>query len=148
LRGAVSEVIGITRREETIADAIKVGAIDRGTVSLEEGVCEADVVVIASPVKTILPLYRQMMPYLKPGALVTDVGSTKWEICHSIWSLGAKDHVFIGGHPMAGSEREGVLAADPYLFQNAVYVVTPPQSERPGDRAGAYDGAVAQLIAL
>lgn len=123
--GVVSEVIGIARRDETIAEAISVGAIDRGTLSLHEGVATADVVIIAAPVRSIVDLYKAMQPALKAGCIVSDVGSTKREICRAIWSIENDHHTFIGGHPMAGSEKEGVLAADPYLFQNAVYVLTP-----------------------
>ena len=125
--GAASEVIGVARRPETIQEAQSVGAIDRGTLDLAEGVREADVVILAAPVLSIVPLYRSLRPYLKPETIVSDVGSTKESICRTIWSEGAGAGLFIGGHPMAGSEREGVLAADPYLFQNAPYVLAPPE---------------------
>lgn len=127
MSGVINEVIGISRRSETIDRAVRAGAIDRGTLDLSEGVSDADVVIIASPVNSIVPLYKEMRASLKPGAVVSDVGSTKSVICESIWATGAGEHTFIGGHPMAGSERAGVSAADPYLFENAVYVITPPK---------------------
>lgn len=123
--GAVAEVVGVTRRPETIAEAVAAGAIDRGTVDLAEGVRDADVVILAPPVRSIVPLYRAVRPHLRPGAVVSDVGSTKAEICRSIWALGDGSELFVGGHPMAGSERAGVAAADPYLFQNAPYILVP-----------------------
>lgn len=126
-RGVVREIVGVARRQKTIDEALAVGAIDWGTLSLEEGVKNADVVVLATPVETIAPLYLQMEPHLKEGALVTDVGSTKSELCHAIWSNETGRALFIGGHPMAGSEKEGVLAADPYLFENAPFVFVPPK---------------------
>ncbi|MBO2520462.1 MAG: prephenate dehydrogenase/arogenate dehydrogenase family protein [Firmicutes bacterium] len=122
--GAVSEVVGVARRAETIDEALALGAIDRGTLDLEEGVREADVVILAPPVRSIVPVYRALQPYLKPGAVVSDVGSTKGEICRAIWSSGGEER-FVGGHPMAGSERDGVRAADPYLFENAPYILVP-----------------------
>src|SRR5690606_15728716 len=110
--GAASEVIGIARRAQTIEEAVRVGAVDWGTLDLAQGVKEADVVILAPPVAAIVPLFRALRPHLKPGAVVSDVGSTKEEICRTIWQEGTEDALFIGGHPMAGSEREGVLAAD------------------------------------
>lgn len=123
---AVREVVGVVRRPETIAEALSVGAIDRGTLSLADGVSGADVVVVATPVRSIAPLVQEMAPHLRPGAVVTDVGSTKGELCRAIWNSLGEEICFVGGHPMAGSERDGVLAADPYLFQNAPYVIVPP----------------------
>lgn len=122
---AVSEVIGVARRPETIEEAVRAGAVDWGTLDLAEGVREADVVILAPPVAAIVPLFRALKPHLKPGAIVSDVGSTKEAICRTIWQE-AQGTLFIGGHPMAGSERAGVLAADPYLFQNAPYILVPP----------------------
>ena len=125
-RGAAAEVVGVTRREETIAEAINVGAIDRGTTDPIEGVRDADVVVVATPVGLIAPMVKTIAPALKPGCIVTDVGSTKSVVCREIWANVEGPYVFIGGHPMAGSEKAGVLAADMYLFQNAPYVLVPP----------------------
>lgn len=129
--GAASEVIGIARRAQTIEEAVRVGAVDWGTLDLAQGVKEADVVILAPPVAAIVPLFRALRPHLKPGAVVSDVGSTKEEICRTIWQEGTEDALFIGGHPMAGSEREGVLAADPYLFENAPYILVPPEDAPP-----------------
>lgn len=124
--GAVREVVGVARRAETLAEAIRLGAIDRGTLHPEEGAEGADVVVIATPVRTIVPVAEAIQKCLKPGAVVTDVGSTKAWVCEAVWRAYGEDALFIGGHPMAGSERAGVGAADPYLFQNAPYVLVPP----------------------
>ncbi len=133
-RGVVSEVVGVARREESIAEAQEVGAVDHGTLSLAEGVKDADVVVVATPVRTIVSTALSIKRHLKPGAVVTDVGSTKAWLCHEIWRHYRTDALFIGGHPMAGSERAGVTAADPYLFQNAPYILVPSQVESPHQR--------------
>ena len=63
---------------------------------------------------------------LKPGCIITDVGSTKASIAECASQLALQDAYFIGGHPMAGSERSGVGAASTVLFENAYYVLTPP----------------------
>lgn len=128
--GPACEVIGVARRDETLAEAIGAGAIDRGTLAPAEGVAGADVVVVCTPVAMIVPMLQEIAPYVPQDAVVTDVGSTKQHICGAAWESFRQGPLFIGGHPLTGSEREGVLAGDPYLFQNAVYVLTPPPDPR------------------
>lgn len=127
----VRRVIGIVRRPEAVEEVVAVGACDEATLDLAAGVAEADVVVVCTPVTTIVPTVQRLMPHVRPGCIVTDAGSTKRQICGALWQSCRDDVIFIGGHPMAGSEREGVQAADPYLFQNAVYVLTPPPCVNP-----------------
>jgi len=118
------KIIGIDR-QEIIEKAITRGAIDEGTVNLEEGIKEADIVIIATPVKTILNILTQISPFLKKGCLVTDTGSTKQQIVQKANKILSKNIFFIGGHPMAGSEECGIDSADPYLFQDKTYILTP-----------------------
>ncbi len=127
--GISRSIIGISR-EETLKLAADIGAIDDGYPysQLAEGVAMADVVFLCTPIARILKLVREVISCASPGTIVTDVGSTKSEITAAARSS-LKDNVyFIGGHPMAGSERRGVGAADPFLFQNAIYVLTPSES--------------------
>jgi prephenate dehydrogenase len=118
------KIVGIDR-QEIIEKAITRGAIDEGTVNLEEGIKEADIVIIATPVKTILNILAQISPFLKKGCLVTDTGSTKQQIVQKANKVLSKDIFFIGGHPMAGSEECGIDSADPHLFQDKTYILTP-----------------------
>jgi len=118
------KIIGIDK-QEVIEKAIARGAIDEGTVNLEEGTKEADIVIIATPVKTILNLLTQINPFLKKGCIVTDTGSTKQQILQKANKVLSKDIFFIGGHPMAGSEECGIESACPYLFHNKTYILTP-----------------------
>ena len=118
------KIVGIDK-QEIIEKAIARGAIDEGTISLEEGIKEADVVIIATPVKTILNLLPQINPFLKKGCLVTDTGSTKQQIIQKANKVLSKDVFFIGGHPMAGSEKYGIDSADSHLFHNKTYILTP-----------------------
>jgi prephenate dehydrogenase len=127
-RTGAANVIGVFRREESVAEALAVGAIDRGTTILADAAAEADVLVLCTPVRQIVPIGLQAAQYMKPGAIITDAGSTKSDICQRFWAELPTGITFIGGHPMAGSEQVGVLAADPYLFENAVYCLTPPSS--------------------
>ena len=118
------KIIGIDK-QEIIEKAITRGAIDEGTVNLEEGIKEADIVIIATPVKTILNILIQINPFLKKGCIVTDTGSTKGQIVERADKVLSKDIFFIGGHPMAGSEKYGIESANPHLFQDKTYILTP-----------------------
>lgn len=118
------KIVGIDK-QEIIEKAIARGAIDEGTVNLKEGIEEADIVIIATPVKTILNLLTQINPFLKKGCIVTDTGSTKQQIVQKANKVLSKDIFFIGGHPMAGSEEYGIDSANSYLFQDKTYILTP-----------------------
>lgn len=118
------KIVGIDK-QEIIEKAIARGAIDEGTVNLEEGIKEADIVIIATPVKTILNLLTQINSFLKKGCIITDTGSTKGQIVERADKVLSKDIFFIGGHPMAGSEEYGIDSANPHLFQERTYILTP-----------------------
>lgn len=108
-----------------LTTAVKRGAIDAGASSAADAVREADIIVLAAPLRVIVSTLDDIAPHLKPGAVVTDVGSVKRPVVdHALDVL--PGHVrFIGGHPMAGSERRGVEHADALLFENATYVLCP-----------------------
>ena len=118
------KIIGIDK-QEIIEKAIIRGAIDEGTINLKEGIKEADVVILATPVKIILDLLPQINPFLKKGCLVTDTGSTKTQIVKKANKVLSKDIHFIGGHPMAGSEKYGINSANTHLFLDKTYILTP-----------------------
>jgi len=118
------KIVGIDK-QKVIEKAITRGAIDEGTVNLKEGIKEADIVIIATPVKTILNILTQINPFLKKGCLVTDTGSTKQQIMQKANKVLSKDIFFVGGHPMAGSEKYGMDSADPHLFQDKTYILIP-----------------------
>jgi len=118
------KIAGIDK-QTIIEKAITRGAIDEGTVNLEEGIKEADIIIIATPVKTILNILTRINPFLKKGCLVTDTGSTKKQIVQKANKILSEDIFFIGGHPVAGSEKCGIESADPCLFHNKTYILTP-----------------------
>ena len=118
------KIVGIDK-QEIIEKAIARSAIDEGTVNLEEGIKEADMVIIATPVKTIIDLLSKIDPFLKKGCLVTDTGSTKAKIVETANQVLSPDVHFIGGHPMAGSEKYGIDSANSHLFQEKTYILTP-----------------------
>lgn len=121
------KITGIARKQETIDKAIDIGAIDDGTTSFEDGVKDADIVFIATPVGSIVDIAKKIIPYLKQKAIITDVGSTKATLVREIEEAIPANIYFIGGHPMAGSEQTGVEAATPFLFKNSYYILTPTQ---------------------
>ncbi|MDO8585704.1 MAG: prephenate dehydrogenase [Armatimonadota bacterium] len=124
-RGLTKRVIGIGRNEARLDRAKQLNAIDSYTLDRSQGVAEADLVVVCTPVRDIVPNIKAFAGSLKEGAIVTDVGSTKAEVVSGAEAvLGAGPH-FVGGHPMAGSEASGVEAARPDLFEGAAYIITP-----------------------
>jgi len=126
----------------TLAKAREAGIADQGFAyaDIDSAVADADLVVLCTPIdhiQGILEAWARKPPRCRPGCIFTDVGSTKAGIC----ALGRKafppgsDGVFIGSHPMAGSEKTGMEARDPLLFQNASWVICPPESKG-GSAAG------------
>ena len=131
LRGQCQSVTGVARRTETADAALARGLVDQATTDLARGVYEADVVILATPVRVILRLLSEIGPLLPKGCLVMDVGSTKSQIVARMEVLPA--HVQpLGGHPMCGKEISGIQAADPALYQGHTFVLTPlPRTSRP-----------------
>jgi prephenate dehydrogenase len=120
--GFQGRIIGVSS-ERTIAEAIRLGVIDEGA-TLERAEAEADVIYLAQPILQIIDVLERLKP--KPGALVTDAGSTKRQIAAAAAANPQlKDCQFIGGHPMAGKETRGVAAADADLFRGRNYILTP-----------------------
>lgn len=127
-RKLAKNVVGAVRRAETINAAFQKGAVDNATTELAEAARGADLILLACPVGQMETLCEELAPIIKAGAIITDVGSTKVEIVEKCAPIfGGKAH-FIGGHPMAGSERVGVEYARGDLFEKAVWMLTPAGS--------------------
>jgi len=123
-RGACREVRGVARREETLKEALRRGFIHEGTCDLAKGVAQADLIVLATPVRTILELIPQVGSCAPAGCLVMDLGSIKARIVPAMEAL--PPHLqAIGGHPMCGKEASGIIAAEADLYQGAPFVLTP-----------------------
>src|ERR1039457_3907894 len=106
-----------------IADALAVGAIDRGA-SLDSAIPAADLVFLSQTIGPVLDTVRHLDPLLRPVALVTDAGSTKCNIV-DLARCTLMDAQFLGGHPMAGKETRGALAASADLFRDRTWILTP-----------------------
>jgi len=123
-RSACREVWGVARREETIKEAMRRGFINVGTCDLAEGVEQANLIVLATPVRTILELIPQAGSLAPAGCLLMDLGSTKARIVQAMEAL--PPHLqAVGGHPMCGKEASGIEAAGGDLYEGATFVLTP-----------------------
>ncbi|UFJ42768.1 prephenate dehydrogenase [Brevibacillus humidisoli] len=127
-------LIGFDVREDYLDKALTRGIIHAGTTDLQTAVREADFIFLAAPVQQLYPLIDHLAELqLKAGAIVSDVGSTKQKIVQYGKRLSEKQITFIGGHPMAGSHKSGVEAANERLFENAYYVLTPTDDAAQAD---------------
>ncbi len=123
-RGVAGEVVGVVRRPEAVDEAVALGAVDRATLDGPAAVAESDIVVLCTPVRTILRQIEEFGPYLRPGTVLTDMGSTKRAVCRAMEALpeGVQP---VGSHPMCGKETSGIAAAQPDLYQDKIWVVSP-----------------------
>lgn len=140
LQQETAEIIGFDVDEENLRKAESLGVIHKGTTHLAEAVEAADVIFLCSPVGKLFELlsFLRYTP-LKPGAIITDTGSTKNSVMDWAKDFYQKGAYFIGGHPMAGSHKSGVEAATDHLFENAYYVLT-PDSHVPGEVVNSLKG--------
>lgn len=116
-------------RQAVLAHALGSGAIDRG-VEAVPSLGEADLVILAAPVRQNAQLLREMAPRLPATTIVTDVGGTKRDIVAAARS--ASPLLFVGGHPIGGAERGGFGFARPDLFRGRPWIFT-PDSDTPWD---------------
>ena len=129
-RHACQTVSGSDSKPDVCRQAVVVGAVDESTVDAIAAVRQADIVVLAAPVRTIIRLAADLGPHMQPGVLLMDTGSTKVDIMQAMESL--PPHVqAVGGHPMCGKERAGISAADADLYRGALFCLTPLARTRP-----------------
>ncbi len=132
LRGRCRTVVGVARRPEILVQAYDRDLIDEGTAEVSSALPTADVVILATPVRTIMYQLGEIGSLLPEGCLVMDIGSTKAQIVSEMRRLPA--HVQpLGGHPMCGKEISGIDAADPSLYHDCTFILTP--LERTGSEA-------------
>lgn len=129
-RRLAKKVVGYSPRGSSLSQAKEVGAIDEIAKNLAEACNCADVVVICTPVQSIVELVAQSYAVMPKGGLITDVGSTKMTIVDGVSALPASAS-FCGSHPMAGSEKSGVEFARENLLDGKLVLVTPHPSQPP-----------------
>ncbi|MBM7623834.1 prephenate dehydrogenase [Sporohalobacter salinus] len=135
---SVTKVVGYDQNKTHLQEALEIGAIDGIINNLENNpvLAEVDLVILATPVSVIPDILNDIQQQVKSGAIITDIGSTKGWVMEEVYSQLREDIAYIPGHPMTGSEVSGPRGADAYLFENAVYVLTPIESTS-GDKQKA-----------
>jgi prephenate dehydrogenase len=125
-RRIAEQVHGYVRRAISIKECLDYRVADYVTLDLQEAASESDLIVLCTPIAQMQELVERMLPVLKKGVIVTDVGSVKGTVVRNLEPLIKKigGH-FIGSHPMAGAEKMGVSAARVDLFDRAICVITP-----------------------
>jgi prephenate dehydrogenase len=119
-RFLADRVAGLDHDPAALDAAQWLGIIDEAHLQPGEWLADADLVILSAPVRTLGRLAASLEPFLSPETIITDVGGVKAELVRALSHLR-----FVGGHPMAGSERFGVVNADAALLENAVWVLTP-----------------------
>jgi len=120
--GFRGRILGVSS-PPVLEQALSLGIVDEG-LPLEDAVPRADLVFLSQTIQGILGTIRRLDPWVKPGSLVTDAGSTKSAIVKAASESLRRAH-FLGGHPMAGKESRGVAAADADLFRGRTWILTP-----------------------
>lgn len=118
------EVVGVVRRKESIEESIRLGAVDRATLDVAEGIKDADLIILATPISKMVTLAEK----IKGEAVIIDVASVKGKLVSQLENILGGNYV--GTHPMAGSERRGVSAAKEGLFKGATCIITPTENTK------------------
>ena len=125
-QGAVAKTIGYTLDPNHAKLGIELGVVDEAAATIEEAVSSADIVVLAVPVQAFQSVLMQVKPFLKTGAVLTDVGSVKGNFIDAVQTVfGEVPSFVVPGHPIAGSEKSGVTAAKSDLYHNHKVILTP-----------------------
>ncbi|MCX6019410.1 MAG: prephenate dehydrogenase [Chloroflexi bacterium] len=142
-RGYNGRITGVSRSTATRDKALQRSVVDFATTDLAEGVRDADVIVLCTPVRLLVEQIAAVGALCRPGAIITDMGSTKSNVIAAMNALPA--HVrAIGSHPMCGKETAGIDVAEPGLYENAPWILT--RSARTDDEAFAVIQALALLV--
>ncbi len=132
-RSMADAVMGIGRRQASLRTARRVGAVTSATIDLAKGVAEADLIVVCSPVGKIVEHATEAARHCPEGTLITDAGSTKQVIVEALDGQLPRGCRFLGGHPLAGSEKAGLVHASEELFEGRVAILTPTKNTRAED---------------
>lgn len=132
-KGIAKKVIGVSRNAEHLKEALAKEALDEFTHDPIEASKDADLVFICTPISTIVPMIKTISTTVKKGCIITDVGSSKSNIVAEAENSVPPEVFFVGGHPMAGSERSGIKAATKYLLEGANYILS--KTEKTSEKA-------------
>jgi prephenate dehydrogenase len=135
-----TEICGHDESNEVMVRAHKAKVVDTIALTIGEAVRDANVVIVCTPIVTVRRVFRDMAPHLQRGTVVTDTASTKADVLRWADEELPKTVYFVGGHPMAGKEKQGLHHAEAELFDGKPYVIVPA--------VDAAQGAVNQVVAL
>jgi len=121
----VGSIVGSARTPATVETAMRLGLIDEGFVTAAEAVVDADLVILCTPVGLCGPIAKEISRSLKPGAILTDVGSVKAAIVRDVSPHVPKGVHFVAGHPIAGTEQSGPESGFAELFDGRWCILTP-----------------------
>ena len=138
-------IMAYMRTRAKLVQAQKDGIVDVILEGIGEELRECDLIFLCTPVEYNARYLSAIRPFLKPGALITDVGSTKTDIHEEIRRQGL-EHCFVGGHPMTGSEKTGYENSTDHLLENAYYIVTPPEGQ--SGESAQYTENVRRILAV
>jgi prephenate dehydrogenase len=120
----LARVIGLTRERAKVLHAVKIKAVDYAGMNIKGMVQGADIIFICYPMHLIITELKKIIQFVKPGTIITDVGSTKELIVKQAEKIVPKGIFFVGGHPMAGKEQTGIDVAEQGLLEDKIYVLT------------------------
>lgn len=132
-KNLAKNVVGIGRRQASLRIARRVEAVTHTTIDLNKGVADAELVIVCTPVGQIVEHVRQAAAHCSERTLITDAGSTKQAIVSALDAGLAHGCRFLGGHPLAGSEKNGAANASPDLFEGRLAILTPTINTRAED---------------
>ncbi len=127
-KGLADKISCVARQEKTRQTALDLGIVDEAFEEISLAVKDADIVFICTPVGSVAPLIEQTLPFLKKGAIITDVGSIKEEIINKTVHLDLSEVHFIPAHPVAGTEKSGPENGFIELFEERWCILTPLES--------------------
>lgn len=130
--GFNGRIMGIGRRKENLIMAKEGGIIDEYSTQPSEGIIDADLILLSTPVGEFQRLLQDIKGNIKGGAIVTDVGSVKAEVVRKLEPLMPKGASFVGSHPIAGRETSGIADASAELFTGARCIITPTENTDKG----------------
>ncbi|HVN90440.1 MAG TPA: prephenate dehydrogenase/arogenate dehydrogenase family protein [Candidatus Binataceae bacterium] len=130
-KGLVERIVGLGRTQANLDVALERGIIDFATRDPQKAARDANLVMLATPIRTFPETLAAMVPYLPKDAVVTDVGSVKTWVVRELEPLLGPQMVFVGVHPVAGKEITGAIAADEQLYIDRRVIVTPSSRSTP-----------------
>lgn len=140
------KIVAYARRQETLDEALAAGAIDEGTTTIDDTFYDCDFIFLCAPVSINNKFLEELKPHISEHTILTDVGSVKGSIHKTVENLGLNSQ-FIGGHPMAGSEKTGFSNANPVILENAYYIIT-PANEVPQEATDTYHTLIKEMGAI